>query len=277
MVFTSHLEKQDYHAHHLASLLTSLAQHYDQTSSALKDQERPIGQRPNIDPETFDILSKDAKEVHEVLEEMEDRVREIEHSATILQTHVHNIEDAYVGITNTFAQLEEYGISRLATHLSHVREFENRAATHKIHIQTLKQEMFNLVQYYTNFSSSYAALLIEVRRRTEANTHTTILVNEITAKLQILYEQEIKSRKAFMDLHAAFLPADLWKGIYDPPTRYVLSRTEGGKLPQLKEGKRLSTASMERRRSGLQGSSESTGKRSVDSSGRQSGEGSKRA
>jgi Autophagy protein ATG17-like domain len=278
--FTSYSEKQDYHVHHLAQLLTSLAQHYDQTSSALKDHETHLGDIPNIDTETLAILANDANEVHEVLEEMEHHVHEIELSSSTLQSHIDSIDDTYIGITATFAQLDQYGQVRLSAHLSSVKDFESRATSHKIHIQTLKQQMSNLVRYYTDFSISYGASLIEVRRRTEAHTHTALLVTEITAKLASLYEQEVKARQAFWNLHAPFLPADLWRGIEEPPTRYEVTKFEGGKLPVLAEGKRLSSASMEKRRSAamLASSDSTSGRRSMDSSsGRRSGESSRRS
>jgi len=278
--YTTHPQKQDYHAHHLALLLTSLAQHYDQTSSALKEHESPLGQVPNIDPETLEILSHDASEVTEVLEEMEDHVREIEHSSDILQTHAQTVEQTYTAVTNIFTQIDEYDKSRLSFHLSCVKDFEARATLHREHISALKQEMRNLVEYYTNFSNSYEALVMEVRRRTEAQVRGVILVNEIVAKLASLFEQEARSRQAFMDLHAAFLPEDLWRGIYDPPQRYVIHTEGGGVLPALRDtSKRANTASMERRRSAqvaLAGSGESVGRRSTDSSGRRSGESSSR-
>ena len=278
--YSTHPEKQDYHAHHLALLLTSLAQHYDQTSSALKDHESPLGQISNTDPETLEILSKDASEVTEVLEEMELHVRGIECSSDVLQTYAQHVQDTYTNITNTFTQIEEYGKSRLPVHLSSVKEFESRAAIHRRHIQALKQEMFNLVQHYTNFSSSYMALLLEVRRRTDAQLQTQSFVNDVTTRLTVLFEQESRARQAFMDLHAAYLPEDLWRGIYDPPTHAIIQMEEGRPLPVLRDGgggaKRLSSAAMERRRSvqvsTMGGSGESTGKRSIDSSGRRSGE-----
>ena len=162
-------------------------------------------------------------------------------------------------------------------HLASVKDFEVRAAGHREHIQTLKQEMFNLVQYYANFSGAYGALLVEVRRRTEAQIHTAIFINEITTKLQSLFDQEVRARQAFMDLHAAYLPVDLWTGIMDPPVRGEIRTEEGGVLPVLRDGgKRLSSAGMERRRSNqiaMTGSGESAGRRSVDSSGRRSGSG----
>jgi hypothetical protein len=278
--YSTHPEKQDFHAHYLALLLTSLAQHYDQTSSALKDHESALGQISDIDPETLEILSKDASEVTEVLEEMEHHVREIERSSDVLLTHAQHVQDTYASITNTFTKIEEYGKSRLPRHLSSVKEFESRAALHRKHIRALKEEMFNLVQHYTNFSSSYTALLVEVRRRTEAQGHTQQFVNEITTKLTTLFEQESRARQAFMDLHAAYLPEDLWKGIYDPPAHAEIQMNEGGTLPVLRDGrggtKRLSSVGMERRRSAqvstMGGSGESTGKRSIDSTGRRSGE-----
>jgi autophagy-related protein 17 len=263
----------------LALLLTSLAQHYDQTSSALKDHESPLGTIPTIDPETLEILSHDASEVTEVLEEMEDHVREIEHSSDILQTHSLEISATYTHITAVFSQLEEYGRVRLPQHLLGVRDFESRAVLHRDHISALKQEMFNLVEYYTNFSMAYEALLTEVRRRGEVFQHTGILVTEIAQKLTSLYDQEVRARQGFMDKHAAFLPEDLWRGIYDPPARFSVHAEEGGVLPLLRDGgvnKRLSSAGMERRRSGqiagLGGSGESSGRRSVDSGGRRSTE-----
>lgn len=157
-------------------------------------------------------------------------------------------------------------------------DFEARAALHRDHISTLKQEMFNLVEYYTKFSVAYEALLGEVRRRGEVQQHTGILVSEIAQKLTSLHDQEIRTRQGFMDKHAAFLPEDLWRGIYDPPTRFSVHAEEGGVLPLLRDmgGKRLSSAGMERRRSGqvggLGGSGESSGRRSVDSGGRRSAE-----
>jgi autophagy-related protein 17 len=281
--YATHPEKQDYHAHHLALLLTSLAQHYDQTSSALKEHESPLGQIPDIDKETLEILSHDASEVSEVLEEMEEHVREIEYSSDILQTHAQQISDTYIAITHIFIQIEQYGKVRLLTHLASVRDFDSRAQDHRIHIQTLKQEMFNLVDYYTNFSSAYAALVIEVQRRAENQSHTVVLVNSFAAKFASLYDQEVKARQGFMDLHAAYLPEDLWRGITDPPNRYVVHTEEGGVLPVLRDtgggGKRLSSAGMEKRRSALGsmgGSGESAGRRSVESSGRRSGESSQR-
>jgi hypothetical protein len=279
--YSTHAEKQDYHAHHLALLLTSLAQHYDQTSSALKEHESPLGQTANLDTETLEILSKDATEVHEVLDEMEDHVREIEHSSDIIQVHAQTVQTIYDNITNIFTQIETYGRSRLPNHLSSVRTFESRATINREHISNLKQEMFNLVEYYSNFSNAYEALLHEVRRRIESQSHTVLLVNEISAKLTGLYEQEIRSRQAFMDLHAAYLPEDLWRGIYDPPARSEVITQDGGVLPTLREGgKRLSIVDMERRRSGqhtplMRDSSESAGRRSTDSS-RRSLEGARR-
>lgn len=208
---------------------------------------------------------------------MEDHVREIEHSSDVLQTHAQLVQDAYLAIANTFTQLEQYGKTRLPVHLASVKDFEVRAAGHREHIQTLKQEMFNLVQYYANFSGAYGALLVEVRRRTEAQIHTAIFINEITTKLQSLFDQEVRARQAFMDLHAAYLPVDLWTGIMDPPVRGEIRTEEGGVLPVLRDGgKRLSSAGMERRRSNqiaMTGSGESAGRRSVDSSGRRSGSG----
>ena len=272
--YTTHPEKQDYHAHHLALLLTSLAQHYDQTSSALKDHESRGHIQP-IDPETVDILQRDANEVLEVVEEMEDHVREIKHSSDVIQTHASRVYETYNALVNVFHQLEMYGKERLPSHLSSVRDFEARATVHRHTIQTLKQEMFNLVHYYTNFSSAYTALLVEVRRRTEAHNHTSLLVNEIKAKLQSLYDHEVRARQAFMDLHAAFLPQDLWPGITDPPTRVALNVEEGGPLPPLRDPVQRvgSAAAMERRRSGqvaLSASGESSGKKSVESTGRRS-------
>ena len=204
---------------------------------------------------------------------MEDHVREIEHSSDILQTHSQNVTKAYNTISNAFAKLEDYGRSRLPIHLSSVREFEARAELNREHIQTLKQEMFNLVEYYTNFSTAYEALLVEVRRRAEAQSHTALLVNEISAKLAGLYDQEIRNREAFMELHAAYLPEDLWRGIYDPPARSEVITQEGGVLPALRDSaKRLSMIEMERRRSGqhasLGESGESAGRRSTDSARR---------
>ncbi len=276
--YSTHPGKQDYHAHNLAHLLTSLAKHYDQTSSAVKDHESPLGQTSDIDPETLEILSRDANEVRGVLEEMEDHVREIENSSDVLQTHAQYVQDTYTTITNTFTRIEEYGKSRLPVHLSSVKEFESRAALHRQHIQTLKQQMFNLVQYYTNFASAYTALLLEVRRRTDAQIHTQLLVNDITTKLASLFEQESRARQAFMDLHAAYLPEDLWRGIYDPPAQGVIRVEEGGPLPVLRNGgggAKRSSVGMERRRSAqvsASGSGESTGRRSIDSTGRRSGE-----
>jgi hypothetical protein len=273
--YSTHPEKQDYHAHHLALLLTSLAQHYDQTSSALKEHESPLGKIANIDPETLEILQHDASEVAEVLDEMEDHVREIEHSSDILQTHSQLVHDTYTSITNIFTQLEEYGKSRLPIHLSSVRDFDSRAVMSRGHIQTLKQEMSNLVEYYTNFSNAYNALLLEVRRRGDAQERAMILVNDVQSKLSSLYEQEVRARQGFMDLHAAFLPEDLWRGIYDPPARSIVHTEDGGSLPILRSSaKRLSSAGMERRRSAqsaaMGGSGESAGRRSTDSGGRRS-------
>lgn len=273
--YSTHSEKQDYHAHHLAHLLTSLAQHYDQTSSALKDHESPLGQTSTIEPETLEILSKDASEVKDVLEEMEDHVREIEHSSDIIQTHAQQVNGVYLGIAGIFAQLEDYGRVRLPMYLGNVRDFETRASLNREQIQNLKQEMSNLVDYYTNFLTAYEALLGEVRRRVEAQSHTTLLVNEISAKLAGMYEQEVRNRQTFMDRHATYLPEDLWRGIYDPPSRSGVVTEEGGLLPVLRDsGKRLSTIEMERRRSAqhaaLGESGESAGRRSTDSAGRRS-------
>jgi autophagy-related protein 17 len=275
--YTTHPGKQDYHAHHLALLLTSLAQHYDQTSSALKDHESHGHIQP-IDPETLEILERDASEVSEVLEEMEDHFREIEHSSDTIRTHTAWVYETYVTIGNFFHQLEAYGKERLPSHLASVRDFEARASVHRRHIQTLKQEMFNLVQYYTNFSTAYAALLVEVKRRTDAHVHTSLLVSEISTKLQSLYDQEVRARQGFMDLHAAFLPQDLWTGITDPPTRAIVTVEQGGTLPPLRDPVQRvgSAAAMERRRSvqvalsGSGGSGESSGRRSMESTGRRS-------
>jgi autophagy-related protein 17 len=279
-LYTTYREKQAYHAQQLASLLFELMEHFDQTSSALKQYDSPLGRAPNIDPEHLEILSRDASQVHDVLEIMEGHVGEIEHCSQVLQSHVDFIEDTYTGITNTFAQIEEYGKLRLPGHLATVKEFELQVVSHKEHIQTLKQELFNLVEYYTKFSTAYTALLDEVRRRASAQILAANYVNTVVAELNNLYQQEVTARREFMNLHADYLPVDLWRGMYDSPPRSIVHTEKGGVLPILRDQmKRRGSAGMERRRSGqpaLSGSSESAGRRSLDSSGRRSGENSAR-
>jgi autophagy-related protein 17 len=260
--YSTHSEKQDYHAHHLALLLTSLAQHYDQTSSALKDTESPLGQTSPIGPETLEILSRDAAEVTEVLDEMEDHVREIEHSSDIVQTHSEKVRKAYDDIVRVFDYMEDYGRGGLTKHIARVKDFDFRGQEHREHISALKQEMANLVLYYTNFGTSYEALLDEVRRRQEVQSHTQLLVGEVATKFAGMYEQEVRARQAFMDLHAGYLPQDLWRGIYDPPIRVNVTTEEGGVLPVLGVGKkRLSAVDMEKIRSAEKQSVEGSGER----------------
>lgn len=61
------------------------------------------------------------------------------------------------------------------------------------------------------------------------------IVHDAHASLEKMYEDDMAEREAFRLDQGDYLPSDIWPGLADPSTRFMLAKAEdsGGSIPNL--------------------------------------------
>jgi autophagy-related protein 17 len=215
----------------MANLLESLTNHYDRCSDALKSAESG---HP-LDPDLYDILSRDAGEVPDVVRELKERLQEMEQVAgSGITASIRELNVTQHQLLALFHAFEEFS-TELAACMVSLREFESRQEELKTTMSERLEELWGLGDFYEGFFGAYDAMVVEVGRRRGVQKRMELVMRDAVEKLGALHEEDLNDREQFRDDWGQWLPVDIWPGIGDPPVRYRVEKDlQGGReLPGL--------------------------------------------
>ena len=249
------------HATEMANLLQSLVRHYDLCYKALKHTEggdeaaqtlqedlpdgvavhgspnRPATPQPISDEEKaemMEVLDKDAEEVQDVVNEIRDRVLEMEthHEQIVNQEKV--LETDHSVLVEVISMLEVVG-SSLPQYVRASATFIGRWHEIKFRIDENMQEINGLRDFFAGFYRAYDGLLIEIARRKLTKGRIEKFVKESMSKVEAMLDEDLEEREAFKSEHGEYLPSDIWPDLGQPPAGYEIRRVDesGDRIPEI--------------------------------------------
>jgi autophagy-related protein 17 len=238
----------------MATLLTSLVQHFDLCVNAIKhteggfaavkkaatDNQLPEGvtvsgviaestNDSGLEPisdedrrEMLTVLSNDAAEVEDVVLELHQRLQSMEEQHDQVQEHVGRLAASYNSTVSAFTILESIG-SRLPTYITSSQEFLLRWADSKAQIAEQMEELESMRVFYEGYMTSYYGLVDEVVRRKAAEDKMKAILKKAMEQVRKLHDADTKEREAFRREVGDFLPSDLWPGLVADAPRFEIN------------------------------------------------------
>ncbi|KAM3068008.1 Autophagy-related protein 17 [Clarireedia jacksonii] len=255
-----YLHSLEGHAHEMASLLTSLSNHFDLCVNAIRHTEGgyaavrnaasnpPPGSEPvsvsgvmttSHDElhdvpisdaerhEMLTILENDAAEVEDVVMELRDRLAEMEDKHSAILSHVASLTARYQEMNSAYALLESVGL-RLSRYIIASQDFRARWEDTKLQIHEQMEELEGMRLFYENYLASYDGLILEVYRRRQSEEKAKAIVKKAMESLRRVYEADMREREAFRKDVGDFLPVDLYPGIGREAPRWEFGVVGGG-------------------------------------------------
>ncbi|KAK6543883.1 autophagy protein 17 [Orbilia ellipsospora] len=232
------------HASVMASLLESLARHYDLCSLALKQAESHDGgvsseegdlQTEEDKADMLAVLQRDAGEVDDVVNEIKERLDEMETTSVLVEQTVAQIGDHYRTMLSLLGSMHD-GQSLLVNCTLQSKEFVQKQKDNQEVIAERLDELQRLTDHYVLFGEAYDALLVEVGRRIAVQRQKDTIIQEALAKIDMLNEGDLLEREQFRSEFGDYLPSDIWPGLSDPPGAYMIQPTDVWEIPEVKPG-----------------------------------------
>lgn len=242
------------HATELADLLSSLITHYDLCITALKHTEGgapaahaalPTSASPEHDPalaslrhaptpisateraDLLAILSTDAHEVVPVTREIAARSAEMETVLVRLRARA-DAQIALAGRTKVAVSALDTLRSTLPAAGAAASTFREAWAGIQADAGAHLAELDGLRGFFRAFRRAYDGLLLEVARRAQTRAQMDGIAQRARAEIGDLHAFEEDERARFLAASGEFLPADLWPGFAEPPTRYEIEVVRDG-------------------------------------------------
>ncbi|KAF1351145.1 autophagy-related protein 17 [Delphinella strobiligena] len=242
-----------------ASLLQSLIEHYDLCSTALKhtegggeaaraatestvgegtdgmDQSLYEGNKAR-EPITADeraemltVLETDAQEVDDVVNEIRERLSEMETHLHQLSEHANSARTCHRHLAKVLDLLREIG-GALSGHIAAANTFSASWLQIKEDMKHSMAELAALTTIYEGFLESYALLLKEISRRAAAEAKMKKVLDKAKREVDAMCEHELDLRKDFLKDVSDFLPRDIWPALEDAPRKWDFVAVDQGSL-----------------------------------------------
>ncbi|KAK9467474.1 autophagy-related protein 17 [Lipomyces arxii] len=228
---TDSLESIGEYGFSMGQLLESLTLHYDKCSQALMTSSTSDLEDPDRN-DLVEVLRDDASQVDGVVDELRQRLVDIEVSSDSIKSFLVEASNGYKLTSKLCGDIGQYQ-EQLEGHLLAAQKFSSSVSNYFDRRNSLLDELNSLVSYYEQFMHSYDALVLEVIRRKNAQKTMEKVARDALAKLEAIYEEEVTSRKLFRQRNGDYLPSDLWPGLSDPPIGYEIIAHEVSPLPDL--------------------------------------------
>lgn len=249
------LQSLEENATEMAGLLQSLVRHYDVCVTAVKNTEGgfaavqqaasnnqlPEGvtvsgviqesgkdsgvQAPLSEEERREmltILSNDAAEVEDVVQELHHRLTSMEEQHEHIQEHISAVKSSYSSVTAAFDILEAIG-ARLPAYIASSTDFLARWAEFKALISEQMQELESMRVFYEGYLSCYDGLILEVSRRRASEEKMKAILKKALEQVRKLHDADSRERAAFRREVGDFLPSDIWPGLVADAPRYEVN------------------------------------------------------
>lgn len=261
------IQSLEAHAQEMAVLLEALVRHFDLCVTAVKHTDGggavarsitgdiPTGAdgsndgMPNIgaeinahlnaplDPmtdaeyqEMVAVLIKDAPEAEDVVNEIQDRITEMEAIFEQVQTQrevLLSISNATIDVHSHLSSLASNGLPR---YISQAHNFTRVWHEENDRINSGLTELSDLHALYDGFLNAYDNLMLEVARRRHVRQRVEKVLRETRHRLDLLYEEDAAARDAFRVDQGDYLPSDIWPGVGLAPMQVQFLRLAGGQL-----------------------------------------------
>ncbi|KAG6179905.1 autophagy protein 17 [Claviceps purpurea] len=250
------LQMED-HSATMASLLASLTTHFDMCVTAIRTTEgaaalarRRVAEgtqsqgseevsisgviaeqeshMSDLEPKTADdqaemlkVVVQDAKEVDDVVFEIQDHLANMEQEYTVVQKHLSRTKASYTSILESFAMLGEIG-DRLGDYLAAEEDFKQRWELEKEAVFGKLEEMREMRKFYEGYASAHGSLVLEVERRRAVDERVQSIWRKAQESVDKILEADRASRETFRQDVGEYLPTDLWAGIQGPARKWTV-------------------------------------------------------
>lgn len=256
------LHEMENHARDMAGELEGLVRHYDMCVTAVKHTEGgsaavskiasdlPEGVDVNDDTdgappepiseeqreEMMAVLEDDGEQVEGAVLDIANHISDMEALYEQVETSMEILEKQHTSATSAFAILEDIG-KRLPAYITQTQAFVVRWEGEKARIEELLEEMEGLSQFYEGFLRAYDNLLVEIGRRKDVELRMEKEIQQARARLERLYDEDLREREAFSKEQGDFLPVDIWPGLTAGPVRFEIGGVEEGmvRVPDIEE------------------------------------------
>ncbi|ORX86161.1 hypothetical protein K493DRAFT_341673 [Basidiobolus meristosporus CBS 931.73] len=222
-------QRQEDETNRMADVLLSLARHYDQVSSVLKVCQSQSEDEFNID---ISVLEKDTDEIPSVLEDLEESLQMIEAISEDVKIRNQLYASVQNELVNLLTKIDECSseISKIVENIKSTKlEFSRRRSS----LEGFSDELYNLVAWYHEFSSSYHHLVIEIDRRHRVEKYHQEIAEDYSKALQELHLAEERERHLFFEQYGPYLPMDLCPSIAELPVLYEIRPDALSNLPDI--------------------------------------------
>jgi autophagy-related protein 17 len=275
------------HATEVASHLEGLVKHYDLCRSALQhtegggeaiskasqgeardDESRFAGFGLGITrldeetaPEPVDdddrasmlaIVVKDAGQVDEVVDEIRDRLAEMEDGLAQIQAYIASLRRAHRRLTVAVKAVKAI-VGRVQHYGIQCAVFQASWEEERGVLATKMDEIESLTEFYSGFARGYDGLIVEVQRRRNTRREMDKIIRHAMGQVEKLYNgtflarlpesrtdratAEVERREEFKAEQGEYLPSDIWPGLAYSPVKYKVTPVgdEARSLPELKK------------------------------------------
>jgi autophagy-related protein 17 len=255
----SSLDALETHAQEMASLLTSLASHFDLCINAIRHTEGgfaavqkaasslPPGAEPvsvsgvmnaesqNLDEEPLteeertemiQVLVNDAAQVDDVVAELRDHLSEMEAKHDEILEHVAALTAQYNSTTAAFMILENIS-ANLPGYIMSSSDFRMHWEETKSQIREQLEDLEGMRVFYENYHASYDALIMEVHRRKKSEDKVKSIISKAMNQIEEETAMDMRERIAFKGDVGDFIPQDLWTGVGASVPRWEFIQRDG--------------------------------------------------
>ncbi|KAH7912803.1 autophagy protein Apg17-domain-containing protein [Hygrophoropsis aurantiaca] len=216
------LTAQEKTSTHMAGHLESLAGHYDQMASALRESE--AGEI--FSEEDLQDMNRDTDELPSIMGELEEGTKSISEASEQLLAAKTSAQQQLDAHSKSLDDLDELG-EIMSEMLQKQQEIEEECQDILDGLQQRLLVVEDLHHRYVLYQSSFNKLLVEISRRRQYREEADQIVEGMMAKLQAMTEAERKVREDFNAEHGGHIPADICLCIETPPTRWEVTPWDG--------------------------------------------------
>jgi autophagy-related protein 17 len=251
-------------SHEMAQLLASLTKHFDLCVTAVRSTEggTDLARRKaaevaqtqgggddvslsnviaeqeshmeDLDPisaedreQMLQVVEQDASEVADVVQEINERLQDIQEHFGRLDEQTNRTKAAYLTTLEAFRVLEDIG-SRLHSYIDAEAEFRERWHEENLAIADKMAEMEELRLFYERYAGAYDSLLLEVERRRAHEERVLGIWRKAKDSVDKVVESDRKQRESFRQEVGDYIPTDLWPGMEDSMQRWEIVPVRGG-------------------------------------------------
>lgn len=253
------LHSLELHAQEMADLLESLVHHFDLCATAVKHTEgggaaalRIAGDlpselavgvhfgnneeetdKPNAPPEPLtesdyeemlEVIVKDAAEAEDVVAEISDRINEMETTLDRILSVRDLVKEGCVAMIENVRRLDQFYKTKLHGYVAQSQVFSQIWKEQHEYMQAGMGDLSDLRLTYIGFLEAYDDLILEIARRKSSRLAVERVLQEARAKLDKLYEDDLRAREAFRVDQGPYIPSDIWSGLERVPMRVEFKR-----------------------------------------------------